>query len=593
MNKNGIYDIEITDVNNLGNGVGRIEGKAVFVRGGADGDTLRVRIIKDASDYAVARIEKILIPSPHRTVSDCGMSGRCGGCVYRNITYAHELELKRAYVENAFRKAGLCGVTVHSVEYGEQYGYRNKVQYPLSPDMKPGFFRNHTHTVVPSDNCLLEDPAFDGITSFCASFLASNGVRAYDESTGKGLLRHIYLRSGRMTGQIMLCLVINGNRIKCQKEFIAALTEKFPAVKTVLLNVNTSPSNVILSDKFEIVYGDGYIEDEICGLKMRISAASFWQVNRDMAERLYNKAAQLAALKDGEKLIDLYCGIGSIGLSVIKDKPGSDLIGVEVIPAAVENAKENAAINGIENALFICADAGGDILKSGAIDHADVIITDPPRKGCPPELLEKIADSAPRALVYVSCNPDTLARDCKIMEKYGYTVKEAFPFDLFPRTGHVESVVLLSRGKNVHYMKLNSEPFEMIKNGQKTIELRLFDEKRQMIKSGDEIVFTNTADGRTLKVTVARIHRFDTFEELYKSLPLLQCGYTRESVKTASPSDMESYYSAEEQKRYGVVGIEIFRPDQTTDETVVLMSRGGVETTDYMMKKSLNDKQYN
>ena len=446
MFKNGIYEIDITDMNNLGCGVGRIEGKTVFVRGGVDGDRLKVKIIKDASDYAAARVEEILIPSAHRIKSECPVSGRCGGCVYRGITYEHELELKRGYVEYAFKKAGLPGVTVFPVQHGDEAHYRNKVQYPLSPDMTPGFFANHTHTVIPSSGCLLEDVRLAPIPGFCAEFLSQHGVAAYDERTGKGLLRHIYLRIGKETGQIMLCLVINGNRLKCQREFIEALTKRFPKIKTVLLNINTASSNVILSDKFEIIYGEGYIEDALCKLTFRISAGSFWQVNRDMAQRLYKKAAELADLKDGEKLVDLYCGIGSIGLSVIKDRPRSSLVGVEVVPEAVENAKENAGRNGIENASFICADAGGDILTSDALEGADVIITDPPRKGCSPALLEKIASLSPRALVYVSCNPDTLARDCKIMEKHGYTVKEAFPFDLFPRTGHVESVVLMSRG---------------------------------------------------------------------------------------------------------------------------------------------------
>lgn len=445
MKKNDIYDIEITDLNNLGSGVGHIDGKTVFVPGAVDGDTLGVKIIKDASDYAVARIEEIVAPSAHRAESSCPVSKRCGGCVYRSITYSHELELKRGYVEHAFKKAGLS-VKVHPVEHGGEEHYRNKVQYPLSPDMKPGFFASHSHTVIPSVGCSLEDEAFAPILEFCAEFLRSKGVAAYDENTGKGLMRHIYLRSGRITGEIMVCFVINGERLKCEKELVEALTEKFPQVKTVLLNINKASTNVILSDRFQIICGDGYIEDVLCGLRFRISAASFWQVNRDMADRLYKKAAELAELKDGETLVDLYCGIGSIGLSVIKDKSAARLVGIEIVPDAVENAKENAVINGIKNAEFICADLSdrSDALSDVTL-HADVVITDPPRKGCSPALLEKISELAPRALVYVSCNPDTLARDCKIMEGYGYKASEAFPFDLFPRTGHVETVVLITR----------------------------------------------------------------------------------------------------------------------------------------------------
>ena len=454
MKKNDTYDIEITDLNNLGSGVGHIDGKTVFVPGAVDGDTLRVKIIKDASDYAVAKIEEIINPSLHRAESACPVSRRCGGCVYRNITYSHELELKRGYVEHAFKKAGLA-VNVHPVEHGGEHHYRNKVQYPLSPDMKPGFYASHSHTVIPSEGCLLEDEAFAPILEFCTGFLSSKGVTAYDENTGKGLMRHIYLRAGKVTGEVMVCLVINGERLKCEREFVTALTEKFPQVKTVLLNINKSATNVILSDRFQIIYGNGYIEDVLCGLRFRISAASFWQVNRDMAEKLYKKAASLADLKDGETLLDLYCGIGSIGLSVINGRTASKLIGVEIVPDAVENAKENAGINGIKNAEFICADLTSDAVnginapdaKISAAGHADVIITDPPRKGCSPALLRRIADLSPRAFVYVSCNPDTLARDCKIMEGYGYSVTEAFPFDLFPRTGHVETVCLLYHQK--------------------------------------------------------------------------------------------------------------------------------------------------
>jgi len=425
MEKNEIYEITLFDMNNLGNGVGKTEGKTVFVPGGVDGDTLRVRVIKNASDYAVARIEEILSPSVHRISPDCRVSGRCGGCSYRNITYEHELSLKRKYVESAFRKAGLT-VKVNETAYGEPGYYRNKVEYPISPDLSAGFYAYRTHSVVPSHGCLLEDRAFAPILAFCRDFFRARGVTAYDESTGKGTLRHIYLRRARATGDTMVCLVINSNRFRCAELFAKELTDNFPAVKTVLLNINTAATNVILSDRFEIIRGDGYIEDVLCGLRFRISAASFWQINHDMAERLYAKAAELADLKDGEKLLDLYCGIGSIGLSIIKDKPRSSLLGVEVIPDAVEDAKENAEINRIHNAKFICADAGGDVLNSGAIEGADVIITDPPRKGCSPALLDKIAAASPRALVYVSCNPDTLARDCRIMQKYGYLVKEVY-----------------------------------------------------------------------------------------------------------------------------------------------------------------------
>jgi len=443
MQKNEIYTIEITDMNNLGNGIGRIDGKAVFVQGGVDGDILKIKIIKVSSDYAVARIEEIIRSSEHRITSDCPMSKRCGGCVYRSITYAHELELKRNYVKNAFKKAGL-DINVHPVCHGDERGYRNKVQYPVGEGLKVGFYAGHSHEVVPcTQGCLLEDPAFAFVLDFTTDYLKSRGVSAYSEKTGKGLLRHIYLRRGKVSSEMMVCLVINGEKLTCANDYADAVTEKFPFVKTVVINSNREDTNVILGKGFRVIKGKGYIEDTLCSLKFRISAPSFWQVNHQMTERLYGKAAALAELKEGETLCDLFCGIGSIGLSVISRHPSSRLLGVEVIPEAVANARENAMINGIANAEFICADA-----NSTAIEKAEVIILDPPRKGCAPSLINRISELSPRRVVYVSCNPDTLARDLAIFKKQGYTTSEAFPFDLFPRTGHVESLVCLTKQTN-------------------------------------------------------------------------------------------------------------------------------------------------
>lgn len=441
MKKNEFYDIEITDINNLGNGVGRINGMTVFVPGGVDGDKLRVKIIKVASDYAVARIDSVIIPSEHRASSDCPSSSRCGGCVYRGITYGHELELKQGYVRHAFKKAGLSP-RVEPTANGDTDRYRNKVQYPVTEGMKVGFYAGHSHSVVATEGCLLEHEALTDIVAFTADYLNKKGVAPYSEQTGKGLLRHIYLRVGKATGQVMVCLVINGEKLTCAKDYVQALCERFPSVRTVVLNINRKNTNVILGREFRVIYGDGYIEDVLCGLTFRISAPSFWQINHDMTERLYTKVAELADLKEGETLCDLFCGIGSIGLSVIAGSKGASLVGIEVIPEAVENARENAMINGIENARFVCGDA-----NSAELERADIIIVDPPRKGCSPELISRICELSPRAVIYVSCNPDTLARDCALFEKSGYGTDTVYPFDLFPRTGHVESVVCLSREK--------------------------------------------------------------------------------------------------------------------------------------------------
>ncbi len=439
MKKNELYEIEITDINNLGNGVGKIDGMTVFVPGAVDSDRLLVKIIKVASDYAVARIEKIITPSKHRIKSDCELSNRCGGCVYRNISYEHERQLKRSYVENAFKKAGLSP-KVCEVEYGRQSGYRNKVQYPIGQGLKYGFYANHTHEVISGCECALEDKAFAPIMAFACETLRNMGVEAYDEQTGLGILRHIYLRRGTESSHVMVCLVINKKRLKCADEFAKVLVEHFPSVKTVVLNINQKSTNVILGKEFAVVYGKGYIEDSLCGVKFRISAPSFWQINHEMAERLYKKAAELASLKEGEILCDLFCGIGSIGLTMIKDKPQASLLGVEIVPEAVENARENAEINGIQNARFVCADA-----SSAELQKSDVIVLDPPRKGCTPELVRTVAEISPRAVVYVSCNPDTLARDCAQFKRLGYVTDTVYPFDLFPRTGHIENLCLLTK----------------------------------------------------------------------------------------------------------------------------------------------------
>ena len=455
MEKNEIYEIEITDINNLGNGVGHIQNIVTFVPGGVDGDLLLVKIIKVTSSYLVARTEKIIRPSPHRIDSDCPISNRCGGCVYRNISYEHERLLKQGYIEHAFKKAGLSPAVL-PVEHKEEAGYRNKVQFPVGKDLKTGFYALYSHTVIPCDECKLEDPDFAPILKFTCEYLKQAKVSPYDEHTGKGRLRHIYMRKGKATGDIMLCLVSNTAKFPAGKAFAVAVTKRFPAIKTVLLNVNSASTNVILGDKFQILYGDGYIEDILCSLRFRISAPSFWQVNHDMAELLYQKVSELANVREGEKVCDLFCGTGSIGLSVIHGVKGVLLLGIEAIPEAVENAAENARINGIKNARFVCADA-----NCGNISGSDIIIIDPPRKGCAPGLIDRIKEVSPRAVIYVSCNPDTLARDCALFKNAGYFCNTVYPFDLFPRTGHVETVCLLSKLNVEHHIEVELTMDEM------------------------------------------------------------------------------------------------------------------------------------
>ena len=459
MQKNDIITLRIEEINNLGCGVGHLKnsdgsrGLVVFVQGAVTDDEIEARIIKVNKSYLVGRIERILTSSPYRNEGeDCGARG-CGGCVYRHVKYEHELKLKRDYVELAFRKAGLSDVSVEPVRTtGVLCGYRNKAQYPVRQGkngLEYGFFANSTHRIVPVDGCHLQPAVFAEIASFICDFANRVRISAYNEETGKGFLRHIYLRCGQKTGEIMACLVANGDRFAEEEKFVAELTARFPQVTSVFLNSNTKNTNVVLGDSYRLLYGNAWIEDELCGVRYRISPGAFYQVNHDACELLYGVAREKAELTGEEILLDLYCGIGTIGLSMAKD--AKEIVGIEIVEEAVERARENADRNGVKNAYFYCGDAS-DAQKlltvaetaHGSVDGATVIM-DPPRKGSTPELIEYLAQRDFKRIVYVSCNPDTLARDCVLFRKLGYKIGCVTPVDMFPRTGHVESVVCLTQ----------------------------------------------------------------------------------------------------------------------------------------------------
>ena len=454
MKKNDVITLEITDINNFGHGVGRHDGIVVFVSGAVSGDTARVKIIKANKSWCVGKLEEIIVSSPHRTVDKfCEAPDSCGGCAYRNITYEHELERKREYVKNAFRKCGIPDADVRDVlTAGDIRGYRNKAQYPVKIEngkMRAGFYAAKTHNIVACHSCALQPEIFSEIVGFVCDFADKNGINAYDELTGKGLLRHIYLRRGDKTGEIMVCLVINGKNIPNEKGFAEQIVAKFPDVKSILLNFNTKNTNVVLGDNYRTIGGKDYIEDILCGVRFRISAGSFYQVNRDGAELLYGIAADFAE-PEGKSVIDLYCGTGTIGLSMAKR--AKRVVGIEIVEEAVECANMNAKLNGIDNAEFYAGDASDTegLLesvekKSGIKIDADVVIMDPPRKGSTPELIGYLARRGVTRVVYVSCDPDTLARDCAEFLKYGYKMSEVIPVNMFPRTGHVENVVMLNR----------------------------------------------------------------------------------------------------------------------------------------------------
>ncbi len=446
LKKNDVIELNITAMTSEGAGIGKHEGMAVFVRGTAIGDIARVLIIKSAKNYAVGKLEQILAPSPDRIENDCDAFPRCGGCVYRHISYNAECDIKHQRVADCLSRIGGVDIMPQPTEFGFDNHYRNKAQYPVSADdngIHIGFYANHSHRIIDCRSCALQPKAFADIVKTVEQFIIQNNISVYNESTKKGLVRHIYIRRGAVTGEIMVCIVINGKSLPKSEKLTQMLCASVKGLKTVVLNINTADTNVILSTKCINIYGDGYISDILCGVKVRLSALSFYQVNHNMAERLYKKAAEFAG--GGKTLVDLYCGAGTISLSMAN--LFENIVGVEIIPEAVEDAKFNAKENGISNARFLCADAyeAAKQLDDEGL-RPDVVIVDPPRKGLEAGLPRHIAlNMAPERVVYVSCDPATLARDVKEFEENGYKLVEAVPFDLFPRTAHVETVVLLSK----------------------------------------------------------------------------------------------------------------------------------------------------
>ena len=461
LRKNDKFIVEITEMNNLGCGVGRVsggyreDGMIAFVKGAVTGETVEASAIKITKSYIVGKPERIKVRSPYREEVDlCNAPLGCGGCIYRPVSYAYEKEEKQRHVENCFRTAGLRDVKVLPVISDDRVrGYRNKAQYPVAQGKRgimAGFYAAKTHNLIPATDCALQPPIFAEIVAFICQYATKHRIPAYDETTGRGLLRHIYLRCGAGTGEVLVTLVVRTPKLDGGYDLAAALHERFPEVVGVLLNVNSDDTNVVLGSRYITLWGKDTLRDTLCGLEFTIAPAAFWQVNHDGAETLYRLAAKEAALTGEETLLDLYCGIGSIGLSMAKDV--KKLIGIELVPEAVECAKENARANGITNASFYCGDASSAEAflsaaeeERGAKIRADVAIIDPPRKGTTKELIDTIAAREIPRVVYVSCAPDTLARDVAYFMKKGYVPGAVQPVDMFPRTGHVESVVCLTR----------------------------------------------------------------------------------------------------------------------------------------------------
>ena len=453
LQKNQILTLRIERLSSDGSGVAHsADGEAVFVPGTAPGDEARVRIVKDCGRYAFGILDELLTPSPDRIPVDCPVAGPCGGCSLRHLDYAAELRAKQESVLDAFRRIGGLEVPVLDILPSPEVDrYRNKVQFPVGVDKNGapciGFFAGRTHRIVPCPDCKLQPSVLNEIGNALCAFFARQGIRPYDEQSGKGLVRHIFLRRGAHSGQIMVCLVCTRAKLPHAEQLCTALREQFPAISTILLNVNAKNTNVILGSENHILYGPGYIEDTLCGVPVRLGPLSFYQVNTLAAERLYGVAAQYAQLTPDDTLLDLYCGMGTIGLSMADQCRG--LIGVEIVPEAIESAKANAARMGeavAAKSRFFCADAGQAATQLAAEGlHPDIVMLDPPRKGCDEATLSAVVRMAPRRVVYVSCNPATAARDAAWLEQNGYHAEKVQPVDLFPRTKHVEAVLLLTK----------------------------------------------------------------------------------------------------------------------------------------------------
>ena len=449
VNKNDEFKLNITGYTSEGGGVGKYDGQAIFVENTAVGDEILCHVIKAKKTYAIGKAIEILKPSEHRIEPECVAFKSCGGCSFAHITYDEELSLKSQKVKDAFSRIGGLDVPFAPIiPSPKKSRYRNKAQYPIRRDgstLNIGFYAKKSHRVIDGGDCLLQPEEFTQIVEIVKDWINRNSVTVYSETTCKGLVRHLYLRKAFATGEIMVCLVINGSTIPAQDQLIDELST-VKGFKTLILNVNRQETNVVLGKECIPLLGDGYIEDVLCGVRIKISPLSFYQVNRDGAELLYGKAAEYASISGDEDILDLYCGAGTIGLSMA-DKVKS-VTGVEIIPEAIEDAKKNALNNGITNARFICGDASvaAERLRSEGIAPSTIIL-DPPRKGCAEDLLKTVADMNPVKIVYVSCDPATLARDCARLLTLGYTVQEVTPVDMFPRTAHVETVCLLSKIK--------------------------------------------------------------------------------------------------------------------------------------------------
>ena len=445
LEKNKVYRARVEGYTSEGLGVARIDGQAVFVHRALRGEDCDILLLKVLKNAAFGKAVKAYAPSPHRAEPDCPYYGRCGGCDFRHMDRAEELDAKRQRVQDALRRIGGSAVTVESIDGGEPLHYRNKSQYPVAADGSVGFYRARSHQVVPVERCLIQKPQADKAAQALRDYIRTYGVSCYDEKTRRGLVRYLYIRTNG-AGQSLLCVLVNGKKLPHEQELVALLRQAVPDAVGVVMGVNTQPTGAVLGTEYRTLWGADVLTDTLCGLTFRLSVPSFYQVNREMAEVLYDKAVEFAGLTGGETVLDLYCGAGTI--TQVMARHAGQVIGAEIVPEAIEDAKENAKRNNIANVAFFCGDASAvaaDFAAKGL--RPDVICVDPPRKGLTPEVVQAAAQMAPRRIVYVSCDPATLARDVKLFAQSGYEAVRAAAVDMFPGTANIETVVLLSKGE--------------------------------------------------------------------------------------------------------------------------------------------------
>ena len=449
LDKNAEYEALVTDYTDEGQGVAHIDGCVVFIPNAIAGERVLVRIEKARKTWASGKILRLLEKSPHRVNRECPVAKKCGGCDFWHMDYEEECRLKRQRVLDCLNRIG--GEHLESIPILAAptcQGYRNKAQYPVAWDKGiayAGFFQAGTHQVIPNDRCRILPEETDMVKDIVMRYVNKYRVPVYDEQTHRGLLRHIYVRRGAVSGQVLVCLVVNGEGLPKVSALIDAL-KAVPGFAALVLSVNTQKGNAVLGDRFQTLYGPGYIEDTLCGLRFRLSPRSFYQVNHHQAQRLYEAAIDLADITKEDLVLDLYCGVGTITLAMAA-KAGK-VMGVEVVPQAIEDARDNARRNGIGNAEFFCADAGAAALRLEEQGiRPDIITVDPPRKGLNGDAIEAIARMAPKRLVYVSCDPATLARDVALLKQKGFRLQKALCADLFPRCAHIESICLLTRAE--------------------------------------------------------------------------------------------------------------------------------------------------